>query len=90
MNELIPVTREDFTAKVRANPEWKSEAIEAPWISTMLYLDADGAIVARARYTKNPHSKVTTAYELGTKVIDQGADAADAEMDAAYLRAGGQ
>ena len=87
MNELIPVTREDFTAKVRANPEWKSEAIEAPWISTMLYLDADGAIVARARYTKNPHSKVTTAYELGTKVIDQGADA---EMDAAYLRAGGQ
>lgn len=90
MNELVPVTRADFTAKVYANPQWKSEAIEAPWISTMLYLDSEGAIVARARYTKNPHSKVTTAYELGTKVIDQGQDAADAEMDAAYLRAGGQ
>ena len=73
MNELVPVTREDFTAKVYAHPEWKSEAIEAPWISTMLYLDADGAIVARARYTKNPHSKATVAYELGTKVMEDAA-----------------
>ena len=39
----------------------------------MLYLDADGAIVARARYTKNPHSKATVAYELGTKVMEDAA-----------------
>ena len=87
MNELVPVTREAFSATVYAHPDWKSEAIEAPWVSTMLYLDDDGAIVARARYTKNPHSKVLTVYELGTKVL---APEPDDEMDAAYTRAGGQ
>ena len=72
MNELVPVTREDFTTKVYANPQWTSEPVEAPWISTMLFLDDEGAIVARARYPKSAHGeKVKPVYELGTKVMGE-------------------
>ncbi len=69
MNELLAVTRDHFTKTVYAHNEWNSQPMESEWQSTMLYLDADGAIVARARYTKTPHSKVTVVYELGTKVL---------------------